>query len=164
MTLHPQPPTTRARGVAYFGARRLGHRDERRRLVSGTGEPAFTSPEWVFGPVWTALYPMIAVAGWRVWRRRGLAGAVGRVADVWALLAVGAARNERPRSTHSAQAKPKRSGPRRAGPLPKWLQYYPGLGGTDLDAPWLSVLGFQYSHLEHAVPQIGCQLSGVELS
>lgn len=31
-------------------------------------KPAFTPPSWIFGPVWTALYVVIAVAGWRVWR------------------------------------------------------------------------------------------------
>ena len=31
-------------------------------------KPAFTPPGWIFGPVWTALYVLIAVAGWRVWR------------------------------------------------------------------------------------------------
>ena len=36
-------------------------------------KPAFTPPGWLFGPVWTALYLMIGVAGWRIWRtdRRG---------------------------------------------------------------------------------------------
>ena len=38
-------------------------------------KPAFTPPDAVFGPVWTVLYLMIAVAGWRVWRKRGLSGA-----------------------------------------------------------------------------------------
>ncbi len=31
-------------------------------------KPAWTPPGWVFGPVWTLLYPMVAVAGWRAWR------------------------------------------------------------------------------------------------
>ena len=28
---------------------------------------AWNPPPWVFGPVWTALYVLIALAGWRVW-------------------------------------------------------------------------------------------------
>ena len=34
-------------------------------------KPAFNPPDWVFGPVWSVLYAMIAAAGWRVWRLRG---------------------------------------------------------------------------------------------
>lgn len=37
-------------------------------------KPTFNPPDWVFGPVWTALYVMIAVAGWRIWHREGAAG------------------------------------------------------------------------------------------
>jgi len=33
--------------------------------------PPFAPPSWLFGPVWTVLYVMIAVAGWLVWRDRG---------------------------------------------------------------------------------------------
>lgn len=38
-------------------------------------KPSFTPPPAVFGPVWTALYTLIAVSGWRLWRRRTVPGA-----------------------------------------------------------------------------------------
>jgi tryptophan-rich sensory protein len=31
-------------------------------------KPPFTPPNWIFAPAWTALYIMIAIAGWRVWQ------------------------------------------------------------------------------------------------
>jgi len=40
--------------------------------------PVFTPPGWVFGPVWTVLYVMMAVAAWMVWRKFGF-GPTGRV-------------------------------------------------------------------------------------
>lgn len=33
--------------------------------------PSWAPPGWLFGPVWTVLYLMIAVAGWLLWRTRG---------------------------------------------------------------------------------------------
>jgi benzodiazapine receptor len=39
-------------------------------------KPAWTPPSWIFGPVWTALYAMMAVAAWLVWRRVGWGGAL----------------------------------------------------------------------------------------
>jgi benzodiazapine receptor len=38
-------------------------------------KPIFNPPNWIFGPVWTVLYGLIAWVGWRVWQR----------GDSWAL-------------------------------------------------------------------------------
>ena len=38
-------------------------------------KPSWRPPNRLFAPVWTALYLMIAVAGWLIWRRAGFAGA-----------------------------------------------------------------------------------------
>jgi translocator protein len=40
-------------------------------------KPAWTPPNWVFGPAWTILYVLIAVAGWRVYRVAGWHLAIG---------------------------------------------------------------------------------------
>lgn len=37
--------------------------------------PAWTPPNWLFGPVWSVLYTLMAVAAWLVWRKRGVRGA-----------------------------------------------------------------------------------------
>jgi benzodiazapine receptor len=36
-------------------------------------KPAWTPPDWVFGPAWTILYLLMALAAWQVWRRAGWA-------------------------------------------------------------------------------------------
>jgi len=36
-------------------------------------KPAWNPPGWIFGPVWTVLYIMMAVAAWLVWQCGGFA-------------------------------------------------------------------------------------------
>jgi tryptophan-rich sensory protein len=33
-------------------------------------KPSFQPPNWIFGPVWSCLYLMMAVAGWNIWRQQ----------------------------------------------------------------------------------------------
>jgi benzodiazapine receptor len=46
---------------------------------SGLNHPTIAPPNWVFAPVWTTLYVMMAVAAWRVWKVRGL-----KSVELWA--------------------------------------------------------------------------------
>lgn len=39
-------------------------------------KPSFNPPNWLFGPVWTVLYVLIAIAGWRIWRAHRGSGAM----------------------------------------------------------------------------------------
>lgn len=40
-------------------------------------KPAWNPPDSLFGPVWTALYLMMATAAWLIWRPSGLRAAAG---------------------------------------------------------------------------------------
>jgi benzodiazapine receptor len=79
-TAHP-PQSTSARwlGLAAFAAAVAAVALIGSLAVTGASteyaslrRPSWAPPSRLFGPVWTALYAMIAVSGWLVWRRVGL--------------------------------------------------------------------------------------------
>jgi tryptophan-rich sensory protein len=54
-------------------------------------KPAWNPPAWLFGPVWTVLYLMMAIAAWLVWRKMGFSGAAGAMGIFAVQLALNAA-------------------------------------------------------------------------
>lgn len=57
------------------GAGGLVTRPNIQSWYANLAKPAWTPPDWVFGPVWTGLYLSMAVAAWLVWRQGGMARA-----------------------------------------------------------------------------------------
>jgi len=80
---NPKSPLAQAIGlvvaiVICFAAAGLGAAattPEIRGWYASIAKPTWNPPAWIFGPVWTLLFLMMAVAAWLVWRRAGFAGA-----------------------------------------------------------------------------------------
>jgi tryptophan-rich sensory protein len=64
-----------ALGVGYFGRQVAGNAIS--TWYAGLNKPRQTPPDSWFMPVWTALYILMAVAAWLVWRVEGSSWAIG---------------------------------------------------------------------------------------
>jgi translocator protein len=61
-------------GALVFLAAYIGSQWTSPQWYAELRTPPWSPPAWVFGPVWTALYSMMAVAAWLVWRANGFGG------------------------------------------------------------------------------------------
>ena len=77
--------------VLTFGAAAIGARFLPDEWYRGLNKPAWNPPNSVFGPVWTVLYLLMAVAAWLVWRQYGIGGALVPLIFFVAQLALNAA-------------------------------------------------------------------------
>jgi benzodiazapine receptor len=51
-------------------------------------KPSFNPPDWLFAPVWTTLYALMAISAWLIWRSQGFRGAGWPLAVFLAQLAL----------------------------------------------------------------------------
>ena len=70
--------------VVCFSAASMGALFQPGSWYAGLQKPSWNPPGWLFGPVWSALYAMMALAAWRVWQRGGFVAQ--RRALVWFLV------------------------------------------------------------------------------
>lgn len=50
-------------GVGYL----IGTQTQAGTWFEQLEKPPLNPPDWLFGPVWSTLYVLIAIAGWRIW-------------------------------------------------------------------------------------------------
>ncbi|MBN2410144.1 tryptophan-rich sensory protein [candidate division KSB1 bacterium] len=62
--------------ILVFTAAYTGSRYMPGEWYDNLQKPSWTPPNWLFAPVWTILYIMIAISGWLVWRENGFTGAL----------------------------------------------------------------------------------------
>ena len=60
-------------GVAFIGS--IFTNPSVPSWYAALAKPSWTLPDWIFSPVWSTLYLMMALAAWLVWRQGGIASA-----------------------------------------------------------------------------------------
>jgi translocator protein len=63
--------------VACFGVAAIGSfwtSSSVNTWYAGLRKPTFTPPSWIFAPVWSTLYLLMALSAWLVWRAAGWSG------------------------------------------------------------------------------------------
>jgi benzodiazapine receptor len=76
--------------VVSLAAGGVGSRFMPGAWYASLAKPSWTPPNGVFGPVWTALYVMMGVAAWLVWRRAGFKAAAAALVAFLAQLVLNA--------------------------------------------------------------------------
>jgi len=61
--------------VVTFAAAWIGSRYMPGAWYASLAKPSWNPPNYLFGPVWSVLYVLMAVAAWLVWRKAGFSGA-----------------------------------------------------------------------------------------
>jgi translocator protein len=57
-------------GILVVAAALFGSQFTPGAWYAALDKPSWTPPGWLFGPVWSVLYLMIAIAGWLAWQKR----------------------------------------------------------------------------------------------
>jgi benzodiazapine receptor len=62
--------------VLTFGAAYIGSRFPVDEWYAALSKPSWNPPNWLFGPVWSLLYLLMAISVWLVWQKEGFQAAI----------------------------------------------------------------------------------------
>jgi benzodiazapine receptor len=61
--------------IITFGAAYIGSRFPVDEWYTALSKPSWNPPNWLFGPVWSVLYLLMAISVWLVWKKEGFQAA-----------------------------------------------------------------------------------------